>query len=538
MAIYASKLMCFLSGLALSGCAAWYPTTDADQSVPAVTPDGLMQELHDSPQERKSRTSGFIASTPWLIANEIEVLAQNADLDGKRLTIGQYDQKLPRIVPRIEEMTGLTVNLSSDLYLEPGGEFIAGGSGAGGATPSLTPSRVVQDTAATMLRGSSGSSRMLDPLQTPITVVSKNGTARELLDNIASQLAISWKYDAARKRVTFYRLRKESYQVFFPGLSNSDVELGGSTGEDSVIEQNASFEFDGGTWDEILEGMQSLLSPFGKATILRSTGTIVVVDTPESTEAVGEFVERINDIYGRQVYLQIRTASVTIDNTNDFNLTWNNILNTVNNGSIDLGLNSAGVPVNGVTNTLNVIRSATGANLALQMLAAKTNSTEVNEQTVTTISNQPASLKVLTETGFISGISQQDINATFSNVVSDVETDTVNAGFDATLVPRVVNESVLQLQVALELSGNLQLQSFDSTIVQTPTRDRNSVVQRAWLRSGETWVLAAFSSDKSSDTKQGTGSPEFWGLGGGTSKSKTKQVLLVLITPHIQHGLF
>lgn len=537
MILKTAKLTGLVFVVSLSGCASWYPKTDADQDVPVVTTDSLMVELEDSPQAKRAKNDGFIANTPWLVANEIEVLPQNPELDGKRLTVGQYNQTLPSIVPRLEELSDLTITLSSDLYLEPGGEFRAGGDNTQpNQVGGLTPSRIVQSSALTTLAGN-GSSKMVDPLQTPITVISRNGTAREILDNIAAQLAISWKYDSARNRVTFYRLEKESYQIFFPGLSESDVSLGGSDGEDSVIEQNASFEFDGGTWDEILEGMQSLLSPFGKATILRSTGTVVVVDTPESTESIGEFIEQVNDIYGRQVYLQIRTASVSVDDTNDFNLTWNNILNTVNDGDFNVGLNSAGIPTSGINTSLNVIRSATGANLALELLASKTNATEVNEQTVTTISNQPASLKVLTETGFISGISQQDINANLTNPISDVETDTVNAGFDATLIPRVVNESVLQLQVALELSNNLQLQSFDNTIVQTPTRDRNSVVQRAWLRSGETWVLAAFNSNKTSNTEQGTGSSGFWGLGGGTSKSKSKQVLLVMITPHIQHGL-
>src|SRR5690606_16854578 len=170
-------------------------------------------------------------------------------------------------------------------------------------------------------------------------------------------------------------------------------------------------------------------------------------------EDITQYIEDINDVFGRQVHLQIRTAAVSVENTNDFNMTWNNILNTVNNGDFDLGLNSASIPTNSLPNAMNVIRNSTGASLALEMLAKETESTEINEQSVTTLSNQPASLKVLTETGYISGISQQDYNnSDINNVVSDVQTDTVNTGFDATLVPRVISANTLQLQVALELS--------------------------------------------------------------------------------------
>ncbi len=144
---------------------------------------------------------------------------------------------------------------------------------------------------------------------------------------------------------------------------------------------------------------------------------------------------------------------------------------------------------------------------------------------------------MLTENGYIKSISQQAGAAEAENIVSEVETDTIQTGFDATLIPRVVNKNSIQLQVAMELSGNLQLVNFDTTIVQTPTRDRNAVVQRAWLKSGETWVIAAFNSDKSSNEERGAGSSGFWGgLGGGKSANKSSQILLVMVTPHIQDG--
>jgi len=305
-----------------------------------------------------------------------------------------------------------------------------------------------------------------------------------------------------------------------------------------VISQTSKFTFDGGTWDEVSSGVDALLSPWGNATIIKSTGNVIVKDTPRALEDIEDYVRDVNDIYGRQVYLEIRTASVKMEDANNFNLTWNNILNAVNGGEFQIGGQSADVATSALPNALNVIRPSNGANLALELLATKSKNIEMNEQSVTTLSNQPASLKVLTETGFISNISQQGDGSELENVVSDVETDTIESGFDATLIPRVVNKKRLQLQVALELSGNLTLQTFDSTIVQTPTQDRNTVVQRSWLNTGETWVIAAFKGDRSSEEEQGSGTSGFWGLGGGTSKSKSEQVLLIMITPQIQDGAY
>ncbi|KXS55098.1 MAG: Type II secretory pathway component PulD-like protein [Marinobacter sp. T13-3] len=539
--------------LMLSGCASWYPDTAADKPDDSPTLAAL-QAAKATADAKAAQESEFITEEPWLVAASVKEYVQYPMLNNKTVELAQYNQTLPDMVSRLSDVAGVNVFIASDLYVRKDGELAGDEADAGGQAidletmqqmdstgPAAGQAQEVDTSNVMTLLGGSGAKaegRFANPLETPISY-SVNGSATELFDTIAAQLGISWKYDEARNRVTFYRLTRENFQVFFPGESETSISTGGGKGEDeSVMSQESEFQLEGGDWDELASGIKALLTPYGKATIIKATGNIVVVDTPEAMEDIADYVEDINDIFGRQVYLQIRTATVVVENTNDFNITWNNILNTVNSGDFKLGLGSATVTTNALPNAINVIRSTTGASLALELLAQETESTEINEQSVTTLSNQPASLKVLTETGFISGISQQEDTNTIDNIVSDVQTDTVNTGFDATLVPRVVSESALQLQVALELSNNLELVNFDSTIVQTPTRDRNAVVQRAWLRNGETWVLAAFNSQKSSNLNSGSGSADFWGLGGGTSKSNHQQVLLVMITPHIQDGMF
>lgn len=540
--------VCFavLACVSMAGCAAWFPETKADQDKPKISLDSVQSNL-DELTEKATIQSKFEIDEPWLVASEVKEHKRYPLMDEKQITISQYSKTLPQIMNRISDLLEVNVYLASDLQDSSGDDNatpqeMGGRESRTSAPRSLSMPKKVDTSSVMELIGNNsfgGEGWGGDPLNTEITAVSNGGTATALLDNIAAQLGISWKYSESRNRVTFYRLAQENFQVFFPGASETEIDVGKSGDRDSVINQKSKYKIDGGSWKEIAEGVQALLSTYGKATIVQSTGNVVVTDTPEAMENVADYIEKVNDIFGRQVYLQIRTVAVTVENTNDFNLSWSNILNTVNGGEFNLGTNSAPAPTNSLPNTFNVIRSSTGASLALEMLAAENQSTEINEQSVTTLSNQPTSLKVLTETGYISGVSQQDlVNNNNSNVVSDVQTDTVKIGFDATLLPRVISKTSLQLQVALELSSNLSLTNFDSTIVQTPTRDRNSVVQRAWLKNGETWVLAAFNSEKTQDGKQGTGSAGFWGLGGGTSKGKSNQVLLVLITPHIQGGVF
>lgn len=526
----------------LSGCASWYPETKADKNPDAPSKSSLHAAKEEA-DRKAAQASGFNNDSPWLVASTVSEYTQHPILNERHVEISQYNRKLPDMTVRLSKAAGVNIFLASDLYVlsDKSGKSSDGRGNTRNEPQSVGMSEVVDTSnVLTLLGADTGSpmSRMEDPLGTPISIA-VDGSATELFDNIAAQLGISWKYDEARNRVTFHRLTRQNFQVYFPGETETSISVGASSDNESVISQESDFELEGGSWEEIAEGVQALLTPFGKATIVKGTGNIVVVDTPEAMEDITSYIEDINDVFGRQVYLQIRTAAVSVENTNDFNMTWNNILNTINSGEFDFAANSAAVAANSLPNSMNVIRNSNGASLALEMLAQEMESTEINEQSVTTLSSQPASLKVLTETGYISGISQQDYNTTeINNVVSDVQTDTINTGFDATLVPRVISNNILQLQVALELSSNLTLLNFDSTIVQTPTRDRNSVVQRAWLRDGETWVIAAFNSEKSNKADSGSGSAGFWGFGGGTSRSNEQQVLLIMITPHVQEGMF
>jgi type IVB pilus formation R64 PilN family outer membrane protein len=527
----------------LGGCSSWLPKGDADTDKEARY-NQIMGELQKS-RAKQGEERQFFSNTPWIVGTEVKFVEKYPELSEIPITLAEYDKRLPQLIKRLQEMTDYSYQLNSDLYAKPveSEGIIESGEGGG---DSLGTDSAGNPSSTSLLLGASalGTPRQSgdifdDPTKQTVSVVMQDGNLKRVLDQIVSQLSINWRFDKARERIEFYRLDKRNFQIYFPGESETEIAVGGS-GEsaDSVISQTSKFTFDGGTWDEVSSGVDALLSPWGNATIIKSTGNVIVKDTPRALEDIEDYVRDVNDIYGRQVYLEIRTASVKMEDANNFNLTWNNILNAVNGGEFQIGGQSADVATSALPNALNVIRPSNGANLALELLATKSKNIEMNEQSVTTLSNQPASLKVLTETGFISNISQQGDGSELENVVSDVETDTIESGFDATLIPRVVNKKRLQLQVALELSGNLTLQTFDSTIVQTPTQDRNTVVQRSWLNTGETWVIAAFKGDRSSEEEQGSGTSGFWGLGGGTSKSKSEQVLLIMITPQIQDGAY
>jgi len=525
--------------LTLSGCAALYPETEADDQHK----DQYAQLLEKMKADRLAQAErpDFRSETPWLVAGERYEYVTYPELNDKPILLAEHQKPLTKIIKRLQEQTDVRFQMNSDLFVKPEDTQGLVGEGQGDLENSQSSSSSSMDILGSAFGGSGAKDQgniFDDPTKVPISI-EVDGNLTDALDRIVGQLSLSWKYDAKKNVVEFYRLERKNFQVFFPGNSSTEIGVGNSGDNvDRVISQSSNYQFDGGSWEEVSEAIKTMLSPWGKASIVKSTGNIIIKDTPQAIGAVEEYIREMNDIYGRQVYLEIKTASVKMSDANNFNMEWRNILNVINDGDFSVGLNSAAVGTSSIPNSLNVIRNANGAELALDLLATKSLSTEVNEQSVTTLSNQPASLKVLTETGYISNISQQAGSQTSDSTVSDVETDTVETGFNATLIPRVINKSTMQLQVAMELSGNLTLEEFDNTLVQTPTQDRNTVVQRAWLQSGQTWVIAAFKGKNSSEMEQGSGTSGFWALGGGTSREKSQRILLVMVTPHIQDGAY
>jgi len=487
-----------------------------------------------------------MATQAWVGGSMVYDPVRHERLESETIKFAMNGVTLPEIIVRLSELTDLNIKLNSDL-----GEKPKNRDSESDSKPTSTDStgKSVQLAASSplsplSLMGASApqnTRKNTDIIGNPLTVetsISVQGPVRQALDLVASKFGISWRFSEAENTIEFFRVETRSFQVFFPGGTTQDVTVGKSEGEDSVIEQETQYENSGGNWDEIKAGIESILSPYGRANILQSTGSVVVSDTPQNLRFIGEYVEKINEIYGRQVYLEFRVVSVTMRDNNQFQATWSNILQTIRGGKTQIGLESNGTVLSELGNQLNIIQTNNGANLALELLATKANLAEVTTHSVTTLSNQPAPIRVVTDTGYISGINQEAGTSGQEAIISEVETSTIDTGFSVTLLPRVQNAERLQLQIAMEISNLLELKSFDDTVIQTPTLDRRALVQRAWLNSGHTLVMSGFMSDRERLNLTGSGNAGFWGLGGGRSSDKDQQVLMVLITPYIQSGAY
>lgn len=532
--------------LVLSGCASWFSGEETRREMEKRRQE-VLDRIEREP-EKRTKEREFVSSTPWLAGENVHKEQAYPELESAPAVLTENDITLPEIASRLGDLSGVNIKLDPDLgklpdsdefQVDEEGEGGGGGSGSGSGGGQGSSGLGSSNPLSPQLGRSGQNDRLTGLVMKPLTSeinIDFDTNLKRALDNLASRFSVHWDYDRQNNEVTFYRTDTRSFQVDFAGDVEGEVQVGSDDDADSVMSESLSYENSAGTWDQIEKGFQSVLSPWGDVELSESSGSITVTDTPNTLESAKEYADQLNDVLSRQVYLEFDIISVNMEDGNSFQASWDGVLNEVMDARYGAGVDSSSGVMSEQGNSLNVVRNKNDAEAALQMLATKANVSQVTSRSVTTMSNQPAPIRVVNDNTYVSGVNELEGNNSDSGVTTEVETDTINTGFSATLLPKIKNSNELQLQVSMELSSLVSLDTVGDSLVQAPERDRQTTVQRAWLSSGETLVMSGFSQDQDQLDLSGTGDASFWGFGGGRSRQSNERVLLIMVTPHVRSG--
>lgn len=520
----------------LSGCASWFSEQKSLNEI-EQRQNEVLETLEKEP-EKRSRAREFVSSTPWIAGQSVHKEQAYPRLESTPALLTEKSITLPRVAARLGDLTGINISLDPDLGQQPTDDDFQSdqqGQQSTGAAGGSAPPNPLAPQLGRNQRNEKLTGLVMEPLTSEIDVEFDTSLKRAL-DSIASRFSIDWVYDRQANEVTFYRTRTETLQIDYPGAVTGEIQVGSNDDQDSVMSEEITYQNSAGSWSEIKRGLDTLLSPWGKAEISESTGAISITDTPDTLEAAKEYVSRLNETFSRQVYLEFRMVSVIMEDGNSFQASWDGVLNQILDGDYAAGLTTGSGVMSSQGNTLNVIRNENQAQAALQMLAEKANLSQVTSRSVTTMSNQPAPIRVVSDQTYVSGVNELQNTGSDAGVTTEVETDTINTGFSATLLPRIQGSERLQLQISIELSSLVSLETIEDSLIQVPELDRQTTVQRAWLKSGETLVMSGFSQNEDQLDLSGSGDAGFWGFGGGRSRQSNEQVLLIMVTPHVRSG--
>ncbi|TLU71411.1 type II secretion system secretin GspD [Lichenicoccus roseus] len=270
---------------------------------------------------------------------------------------------------------------------------------------------------------------------------------------------------------------------------------------------------------------------------------VLVYGTEHETDAVSQMLRRI-DIVPLQVRIDAIVAEVDLNDNLQYGTQFffksggiNGVLSnaTTSTGtvtstiagtvaSIGLGATLPGLVIGGL--------GTGGGPLAISALQAVTKVHVLSSPELMVVDNQPARLQVGQLVPYQSGTAQSTLTSTAS-IVSQIQYQPVGVILEVT--PRINTGGLVTLDVSQEVSTVAT--GTTTTGVNSPTFNTQNVNSRVVVADGQTVGIAGLIRDNT--TKANSGIPwlkdiPLLGLLGGTqTNSRTRQELLVLITPHV-----
>lgn len=547
---------------------------------------GLSQRIADSTQRDADRGHALVADAEqgriavhalddvvvnngiWLSGRTVKLGTDAAlpPIFAQPATFDRSVSSLQEFAERITRLTQLPTKVAPDASsaAERTLESAAGGdprSGAGGGN--AIGAVAVKPPLPTSRGGAAGGG--VGPV--PLHVVYSSGDLKGLLDAACAQFGVYWKF--SNGVVDFYFTDTRTFQVSaVPGDSavkanvvsaaNNDngnsSGMNGGGGTSGTIGSSSGSGGSSGTgvssdntsttqvnsqlsiFGSLDAAIKAMLSPYGHVVSSPATGSISVTDTPDALERVARFMEEQNRTMSRQVMINVTVLSVTLSDQDSYGIDWTAVYQTL---GTQFGLANTFAPTltNPVSFSAAVLSPNSRANGTKAMIAALSEQGKVRRKTsasVTTLNNQPVPVQVATQQGYLASISTTNT----ANVGSQTSLTpgTVTTGFNMTLLPHVLDDGTVLMQFYTNLSSLIALQQVSSggnnpLQIQTPEIDTRNFLQRVAMKSGATLVISGYEGTNDNLTQRGVGKAQNYLAGGGFNAGRSRDIIVILITP-------
>ncbi|MFS2021031.1 PilN family type IVB pilus formation outer membrane protein, partial [Massilia sp. CT11-108] len=276
--------------------------------------------------------------------------------------------------------------------------------------------------------------------------------------------------------------------------------------------------------------IKAMLSSYGKVVISPATGSITVVDTPDTLDRVAAYIENENRTLERQVVINVTVLSVSLNDSEDYGINWNLVYTTLRQ---KYGLTSAPFALDGTRFSAGVLGDSRFAG-STAIIDALSKQGKVRRQTtasVITLNNQVVPLQVAKQTSYL-----QQSQTTVVPQVGTTTTlipGTVTSGFNMSILPHVLANGTVLLQFSTDISALNTIREVQSggSKIETPEIDTRNFLQRVAMKSNETLIISGFEQTDDNLDRQGVGSARNVALGGGIKAASAKESIVILITP-------
>lgn len=406
------------------------------------------------------------------------------------------------------------------------------------------------------------------------------GRLSQFMNQVASHFGVAWEY--RNGEIQIFRNVTRTYTVHaLPSnislnsslAAENNAEGGSGAGATGGSNQRVESDVSVKIWDEVKAGVQGIVGSYGQVTAALSTGTITVTAPPQIATRVQSYLESQNERLGRQVSVSVQVLQVELSDGDNYSLDLQGVFNqagqfgfgfgnaatvgrvaTVVGQVIEAGAPAAattmltGAPAMGAApgvgmGVFNPGSRYNGTNALIQALSTKGRVSTRQTASVVTLNGVPAPLQIANTRGYVRQVSVTSGASGASGgstTQTQLETGTVTTGFNLSLLPRIDPDGqglLMQFGVNLsELVGSqngFETFSSNGSTVQLPNVNSRNFVQQAEVPNGATLVLTGFEQVNETSRREGTGTPEFMGLGGRQNATRGRTAVVILMTPTV-----
>jgi len=399
-----------------------------------------------------------------------------------------------------------------------------------------------------------------------VRIAYSSGSLKGLLDTAAARFGVSWKYvDGA---IQFFHTEARNFQInAIPGDATFSATVtsgasstggaggggsgggggggsgsGGGSGVNASNTQNTAVASKLSVYTGIESAIKVMLSPYGRVLASPATGSITVVDTPDSLERIAGYIEGENKSLSRQIAINVTVLSVTVNDADQYGINWNAVYRSLHanfglanayQGAASTGLVAltAGVPTGGTS-------KFSGSSAVIQALSEQGKVRRQTTASVVTLNNQPVPVQVARQTTYLQ--SMQSTLVAQIGATTSLTPGVVTSGFNMSILPHMLTNGTVMLQFSTDISTLRSIRTINGSVdasgnvtsrIESPELDTRNFLQRVAMKSNETLIISGFEQTDDNLGRSGVGNPRNMLLGGGLSAAASKEVIVVLITP-------
>ncbi len=343
------------------------------------------------------------------------------------------------------------------------------------------------------------------------------------------------------------------------GGGGSGGSGGGGGGGNSTSSMNLTADNPTDFWTELKAELGILLTEAGAKSmaINKTAGIISITDRPSVLKKVEHYLQITQQSINRQVDIETKIYDVTLNDQFQFGIDWNHVAQAYEGslgfgtatlptaiGSASSGLGGSAIgglntsPAKGTgTDPSTLVFKNMNTAVAVSALKTQGRVEVVAAPRVRTLNNQTAVVKVGLELPFFSQSTINSQSAGGNQVTSGDVVTTVSVGTILSITPQISDDDWITMDISPVLTSLVQNETSPNKTATAPELTDKQTSTIARVRNGTTVVLGGLiqsEQDHSANKVPLLGDIPWLGrLFTGTYHAKTKNELVIFVTPHI-----